>query len=39
MKAAVVLGAGRGPVYADFDEPAPAAGEARIAVTQPQSAR
>jgi NADPH:quinone reductase-like Zn-dependent oxidoreductase len=33
MKAAVVLGAGRAPVYADFAEPEPAAGEARIAVT------
>jgi NADPH:quinone reductase-like Zn-dependent oxidoreductase len=33
MKAAVVLGAGRTPVYADFDEPEPAAGESRIAVT------
>jgi hypothetical protein len=25
MKAAVVLGAGRAPVYVDFDEPQPAA--------------
>ncbi len=33
MKAAVVLGAGRTPVYADFSEPEPGAGEARIAVT------
>ena len=33
MKAAVVLGQGRAPVYADFTEPEPAAGEARIAVT------
>src|SRR5271157_5329068 len=33
MKAAVVLGAGRAPVYAEFTEPEPAAGEARIAVT------
>jgi NADPH:quinone reductase-like Zn-dependent oxidoreductase len=33
MKAAVVLGAGRAPIYADFDEPEPALGEARIAVT------
>ena len=33
MKAAVVLGAGRAPVYGDFDEPQPDAGEARIAVT------
>ena len=33
MKAAVVLGAGRTPVYAEFSEPEPAAGEARIAVT------
>jgi NADPH:quinone reductase-like Zn-dependent oxidoreductase len=33
MKAAVVLGAGRAPVYADFAEPEPAAGESRIHVT------
>ncbi len=33
MKAAVVLGAGRAPVYAEFSEPEPAAGETRIAVT------
>ncbi|HEX9169678.1 MAG TPA: zinc-binding alcohol dehydrogenase family protein [Roseiarcus sp.] len=33
MKAAVVLGVGRTPVYADFGEPEPAAGESRIAVT------
>ena len=33
MKAAVVLGAVRTPVYAEFSEPEPAAGEARIAVT------
>jgi NADPH:quinone reductase-like Zn-dependent oxidoreductase len=33
MKAAVVRGAGRTPVYAEFSEPEPAAGEARIAVT------
>src|SRR5271154_5927177 len=33
MKAAVVMGAGRTPVYADFAEPEPAAGESRIAVT------
>ncbi len=33
MKAAVVLGAGRTPVYSEFGEPEPAAGEARIAVT------
>ena len=33
MKAAVVLRAGRAPVYVDFDEPEPAPGETRIAVT------
>ena len=33
MKAAIVLGAGRTPVYADFDEPLPAAGESRVTVT------
>jgi hypothetical protein len=33
MKAAVVLGAGRTPVYADVGGPEPAAGEALIAVT------
>jgi NADPH:quinone reductase-like Zn-dependent oxidoreductase len=33
MKAAVVLGKGRTPVYADFSEPEAAAGEERIAVT------
>ena len=33
MKAAVVLGQGRAPVYAEFGEPEPAAGESRIAVT------
>ena len=33
MKAAVVLRAGSLPVYADFNEPAPAPGEHRIAVT------
>ena len=33
MKAAVVLGAGRTPIHAEFGEPEPAAGEARIAVT------
>jgi NADPH:quinone reductase-like Zn-dependent oxidoreductase len=33
MKAAVVLGAGRTPVYTDFSEPEPAAGEALVAVT------
>ncbi len=33
MKAAVVLGAGRTPVYTEFSEPEPAAGEAVIAVT------
>jgi NADPH:quinone reductase-like Zn-dependent oxidoreductase len=32
MKAAVVTGAGRTPVYAEFGEPEPAAGEVRIAV-------
>jgi NADPH:quinone reductase-like Zn-dependent oxidoreductase len=33
MKAAVVMGAGETPVYAEFSEPAPSAGECRIAVT------
>jgi NADPH:quinone reductase-like Zn-dependent oxidoreductase len=33
MKAAVVVGAGQTPVYADFSEPEPAAGEVLIAVT------
>jgi NADPH:quinone reductase-like Zn-dependent oxidoreductase len=33
MKAAVVQAAGRTPVYADFGEPEPGAGEALIAVT------
>ena len=33
MKAAVVLEAGKPPVYAEFSEPEPAAGESRIAVT------
>ena len=33
MKAAVVMGAGETPVYAEFSEPAPSAGELRIAVT------
>ena len=33
MKAAVVRGAGQAPVYADFAEPEPAAGEVQIAVT------
>jgi NADPH:quinone reductase-like Zn-dependent oxidoreductase len=33
MKAAVVLEAGKAPVYAEFSEPEPAAGESRIAVT------
>jgi NADPH:quinone reductase-like Zn-dependent oxidoreductase len=33
MKAAVVLGNGQMPVYADFGEPEAAAGEARIVVT------
>src|SRR5271170_2924394 len=32
-KAAVVLGAGQKPVYANFAEPAPSEGECRIAVT------
>jgi NADPH:quinone reductase-like Zn-dependent oxidoreductase len=32
MKAAVVMEAGRTPVYADFSEPTPAAGESRITV-------
>jgi NADPH:quinone reductase-like Zn-dependent oxidoreductase len=33
MKAAIVSQAGRAPVYGDFKEPAPLAGESRIAVT------
>ncbi len=33
MRAAVVMGAGETPVYAEFSEPAPSAGESRIAVT------
>lgn len=33
MKAAIVLGAGQAPVYGDFAEPVPAAGECRISVT------
>jgi NADPH:quinone reductase-like Zn-dependent oxidoreductase len=33
MKAAVVMGAGETPVYAEFSEPAPSAWESRIAVT------
>ena len=33
MKAAIVTEAGKAPVYADFKEPAPVAGESRIAVT------
>jgi NADPH:quinone reductase-like Zn-dependent oxidoreductase len=33
MKAAVVMGAGQTPRYADFSEPAPAAGESKITVT------
>ena len=33
MKAAIVLAAGRTPVYGDFSEPVAAAGEQRIAVT------
>src|SRR5271168_2131337 len=33
MKAAVVLGAGQTPVYGEFSEPEPSAGEARVAVT------
>jgi NADPH:quinone reductase-like Zn-dependent oxidoreductase len=33
MKAAIVPQAGRAPVYGDFNEPAPAAGESRVVVT------
>jgi NADPH:quinone reductase-like Zn-dependent oxidoreductase len=33
MKAAVILGAGQMPVYGDFAEPQPAAGESRVTVT------
>jgi NADPH:quinone reductase-like Zn-dependent oxidoreductase len=33
MKAAVVMGAGQTPRYADFSEPTPAAGESKITVT------
>ncbi len=33
MKAAIVLGAGRPPVYGDFTEPQPSANDSRIAVT------
>jgi NADPH:quinone reductase-like Zn-dependent oxidoreductase len=33
MKAAVVMGAGETPVYAEFMEPTPSAGESRITVT------
>ncbi|MDQ0394642.1 quinone oxidoreductase family protein [Labrys monachus] len=33
MKAAIVSGAGQTPVYGDFREPVPSAGESRIAVT------
>jgi D-arabinose 1-dehydrogenase-like Zn-dependent alcohol dehydrogenase len=33
MKAAVILGAGQMPVYGDFTEPQPAAGESRVTVT------
>jgi NADPH:quinone reductase-like Zn-dependent oxidoreductase len=33
MKAAIVLGPGQTPVYGDFGEPVPTAGELRIAVT------
>jgi NADPH:quinone reductase-like Zn-dependent oxidoreductase len=33
MKAAIVLEAGQTPVYGDFAEPVPSAGDARIAVT------
>jgi NADPH:quinone reductase-like Zn-dependent oxidoreductase len=33
MKAAIVLGAGRTPVYGDFSEPQPSPNDARIAVT------
>jgi NADPH:quinone reductase-like Zn-dependent oxidoreductase len=32
MKAAVVLGAGQAPVYGDFREPQPSAGESRVTV-------
>jgi hypothetical protein len=32
MKAAIVPQAGRAPVYGDFDEPAPVAGESRVVV-------
>jgi NADPH:quinone reductase-like Zn-dependent oxidoreductase len=33
MKAAIVLGAGRTPVYGDFSEPLPSSGESRVTVT------
>jgi NADPH:quinone reductase-like Zn-dependent oxidoreductase len=33
MKAAIVPQAGRAPVYGDFNEPAPAAGESRVVIT------
>ena len=33
MKAAIVLGAGQAPVYGDFSEPLPSAGEHRVTVT------
>ena len=33
MRAAIVLQAGRAPVYGDFNEPAPVAGESRVVVT------
>ena len=33
MKAAIVLGAGRTPVYGEFSEPVASPGEQRIAVT------
>ncbi len=33
MKAAIVLQAGRPPVYGDIKEPVPSTGESRIAVT------
>ena len=36
MKAAIVLGAGQTPVYGDFAEPVPSAGDARIAVMDTQ---
>jgi NADPH:quinone reductase-like Zn-dependent oxidoreductase len=33
MKAAIVPQAGKAPIYGDFNEPAPAAGESRVVVT------